>query len=169
MLQSELFLSSENQSLSIYWYTPGYHWDVHSTLALRSPVGFGSSYPHILGTFMYLSQLLALPTGVSWGHLQNKSMSQRQLLGEPKLRHDWTLLCRFIKTSPWPLYYLCISKASTYPFAKKWQELWDFSQRSLSSSPCLEEHSTVTTVGPALFFFMVLITTLHNSWCLFFH
>lgn len=29
------------------------------------PVGFGSSYPHILGTFMYLSHLLALPTGVS--------------------------------------------------------------------------------------------------------
>lgn len=84
-----------------------------------SPVGFGSDYPHILGTFMFLFQLLALPTGVSQGRLQNKSMSQSQLLGEPKLRHNWTLLCTLIKPSRWPLDYCCISKASTYPFGKE--------------------------------------------------
>lgn len=106
------------------------HLLVHCWVSLRctfytgpqsSPVGFGSSYPHILGTFMYLSRLLALPPGASWGHLQNKSMSQSQLLGQNyvKLRHDWTLLCTFIKPSPWPLDYCCISKASTSPFSKE--------------------------------------------------
>ena len=135
----ESLYSLESQSSSIYWYTSGHHWGAHSTPAPRVPQWDSAPVTHIywvpsccsLNCFLCLLMFPKITSRIN--------LCLSQLLDEAKLRHYWTLLCRFIKTSAWPLDYGCISKISTYPFSKEGAKaLRLFSQRSFSWPPYLK-------------------------------